>query len=152
MIVYANPLEVKPRENYTLQSEDESECFANSETDGDDEIQCTICGVGIPADKEQEHINANHSSEDESTAPKVREERIRPQRKKKKAKMYKSSQDSESEDNEMVNHEVKKISRGVSINADAINDLSTSVMKLINEVKSDQKLLIVTWTVLQILH
>mgnify|MGYP003332336861 CR=1 FL=1 len=84
-----------------------------------------ICGVGIPADKEQEHINANHSSEDESTAPKVREEKIRPQQKKKKAKMYKSSLDSESEDNEMVNQEVKKLARGVSVNSDAVNDLST---------------------------
>ena len=80
--VYANPLEIKPRGRYTPQSEDESECSANSETDGDNEIQCMICGVGIPADMEQEHINANHSSEDESTAPKVKEEKIRPQQKK----------------------------------------------------------------------
>lgn len=102
--VYANPVVVKPREKYTLQSEDESECSVNSERDGDDEIQYTICGVGIPANKEQEHINANHSSEDESTAPKVREEKICPQQKKKKVKMYKSSLDSESEDNGMVTH------------------------------------------------
>ena len=89
--------------------------------------------------KRQEHINANHSSEDESTAPKVKEEKIRPQQKKKKVKMYKSSLDSESEDNKMINHEVKKISRGITVNADAINDLSMSVMKQIKVVKNDLK-------------
>ena len=53
--------------------------------------------------------------------------------------MYKSSRDSESYDNDEINQEVNKLTKGVCDNADAVNDLSTSVMKLIKEVKSDVK-------------
>ena len=85
--------------NYTPQSESEIES-SSSEID---EIQCMICGKGISADEEQEHINAEHADEDESTIPKEREEKTRPQQKKKKAKMYKSAHDSESDDNDEIN-------------------------------------------------
>ena len=53
----ANPIGVKPKMKYTPQSESEIE-FSSSEID--DEIQCMICRKGIPADEEQEHINAEH--------------------------------------------------------------------------------------------
>ena len=42
--------------------------------------------------------------------------------------MFKSAQDSESDDNDEINQEVKKLARNVCDNADAMNDLSTSVM------------------------
>ena len=53
--------------------------------------------------------------------------------------MYKSSRDSESDDNEEINQEVKKLAKGVCVNTDAVNDLSTSVMKHKKEIKSDMK-------------
>ena len=90
--------------NYTPQSESEIE---SSSSEIDDEVQCMICGKGIPADEEQEHINAEHADKEEATIPREKEEKTRPQQKKKKAKMYKSARDSESDDNDEINQEVK---------------------------------------------
>ena len=105
--MHANPLTFKPRQAYPVQSDEKSDVSANSETNSDEDTQCSHCGVGIPANEEQDHINANHPSEEEAIT--------RSQHKKKKTRMYKSSTDSESEDNEMINQEVKKIARSVSV-------------------------------------
>ena len=32
----------------------------------DDEVQCTFCGIGVPSDEEQIHINTMHKEEDEA--------------------------------------------------------------------------------------
>jgi len=56
--------------------------------------------------------------------------------KKKKAKTYQSL--SESEDSKIHDCEIKKLSKGISLNTDALNNLSTSVIRMINGIKSGQ--------------
>ena len=105
----------------------------------DDEIECTIWGEGVLSYKEQDHINAEHPDEEEDTIPREKEEIARPQQKKKKARMYKSARDSESDDKDEVSQEMKKIAREVGDNTNAMNDLSTSTIKHVKEIKSDMK-------------
>ena len=53
--------------------------------------------------------------------------------------MYKSAHDSESDDKDEVSQEMKKIAREVGDNTNTMNDLSTSTIKHVKEIKSDMK-------------
>ena len=53
--------------------------------------------------------------------------------------MYKSARDSESDDKDEVSQEMKKIAREVGDNTNGMNDLSTSTIKHVKEIKSDMK-------------
>ena len=55
--------------------------------------------------------------------------------------MYKSARDSEPDDKDEVSQEVKKLAREICDNTDAMNDLSTSTMKHVKEIKSDMKVM-----------
>ena len=55
--------------------------------------------------------------------------------------MYKSARDSEPDDKDEVSQEVKKLAREICDNTDAMNDLSTSTMKHVKEIKSDMKIM-----------
>lgn len=94
------------------------------------------CIAEIPGWKELEHYNANHKSDNESSGSEEKEKSTRRQ-KKKKTKRNNSSTESESEDYKVKRVEWDKLAKGISSNTNAVDDLSTSIMKNIKGIKSD---------------
>ena len=60
-------------------------------------------------------------------------------KRKRKQKKYIASTESESEDDKVKIFEMEKLAKGISSNTDAVNNLSTSVMRILNGFKTDHE-------------